>query len=307
MDTRRVGPLTVSVVGLGCNNFGRRIDAAQTERVVHAALDTGITFFDTADRYSAGVSEEYLGRALRGRREQAVIASKFGKDVGDVPGTATAAYIRTAVEASLRRLGVDCIDLYQLHEPHPEVPIEETLGALDELVQVGKVRAVGCSNFSVAQIEQAEQGARRLGSTRFVSVQNEYSLLVREPELGVLDACARYDIAFLPFFPLASGLLTGKYRQGRPLPPHTRISDGWLATHLTEANLAAVERLVAVAEAHGHTILELAFAWLLHRPQVASVIAGATTPEQVRSNAAAADWRLSERDLADVARALKPE
>src|SRR5690606_37500181 len=149
-------------------------------------------------------------RALRGRREQAVIASKFGKDVGDVPGSATAAYIRSAVEASLRRLGVDCIDLYQLHEPHPEVPIEETLGALDELVQAGKVRAVGCSNFSVAQIEEAEQGARRLGSTRFVSVQNEYSLLGREPEQGVLDACARHDLAFLPFLPPASGLLTRK-------------------------------------------------------------------------------------------------
>ncbi len=304
METRRIGPLTVSVVGLGCNNFGRRIDAAQTERVVHAALDAGITLFDTADRYSAGVSEAYLGRALRGRRGQAIIASKFGKAVGDVPASATADYIRTAVEASLRRLGVDCIDLYQLHEPHPEVPIEETLGALDALVQAGKVRAVGCSNFTVPQIEAAEQAARRLGTTRFVSVQNEYSLLVREPEQGVLAACARHDIAFLPFFPLASGLLTGKYREGRPLPRHTRISDGWLATHLTDENLAAVERLIAFAASRGRTLLELAFAWLLHRPRVASVIAGATTPEQVRANAAAAAWRLADTDLAAVDDAL---
>ncbi|HEU5208152.1 MAG TPA: aldo/keto reductase [Longimicrobiales bacterium] len=305
MDTRRIGPLEVSVVGLGCNNFGKRLDAAQTERVVHAALDAGISFFDTADRYSAGRSEEYLGRALRGRRHEALIATKFGKPVGDAPASATAAYIRQAVDASLRRLGVDHIDLYQIHEPHPEVPIAETLGALDELVGAGKVRAIGCSNFSAQQIEEAESTARASGGARFVSVQNEYSLLVREPEQdGVLDACARYQLALLPFFPLASGLLTGKYRVGRPLPENTRITSGWLDTHYTEANLARVERLSAFAQARGHTLLELAFAWLLHRGEVASVIAGATRPEQVRANAAATRWQLSAQELAEVDAAL---
>lgn len=305
MERRTIGPLRVSAVGLGCNNFGRRIDAAQTERVVHAALDAGIDFFDTADRYSAGTSEEYLGRALRGRRGAAVIATKFGKAVGDVPASATASYIRTAVEASLRRLGVERIDLYQIHEPHPEVPIAETLGALDELVQAGKVQAIGCSNFSAAQIDEAAHTAAQSGGARFVSVQNEYSLLVRDPERdGVLDACRRHDLTLLPFFPLASGLLTGKYRQGRPLPGNTRISSGWLDSHHTDANLSAVERLIEFAEARGHTILELAFSWLLSRREVGSVIAGATRPEQVRANAAAGAWQLSAADLAEVDRAL---
>jgi len=305
METRNIGPLTVSVVGLGCNNFGTRLDAAQTERVVHAALDAGINFFDTADRYAAGTSEEYLGRALRGRRHEAIIATKFGKPVGDTPASATAAYIQRAVEASLRRLAVDHIDLYQIHEPHPEVPIAETLGALDELVRAGKVRAIGCSNFSALQIEEAERTARQSGGARFVSVQNEYSMLVRDPEHdGVLDACERYDLALLPYFPLASGLLTGKYRLGKPLPQDTRISSGWLDAHHTAENLERVERLIAFAEARGHTILELAFSWLLHRRRVASVIAGATRPEQVRANAAATGWRLSEQDLAEVDAAL---
>ncbi|MHB1169495.1 MAG: aldo/keto reductase [Longimicrobiales bacterium] len=306
MDMRSIGPLRVSAVGLGCNNFGKRIDAAQTERVVHAALDAGINFFDTADRYSAGTSEEYLGRALRGRRHDAIIATKFGKQVGDVPASATAAYIRSAAEASLRRLGVDHIDLYQIHEPHPDVPIAETLGALDELVRAGRVRAIGCSNFSAQQIEEAEAVARESGGVRFVSVQNEYNLLTRDPEHdGVLDACARHDLALLPFFPLASGLLTGKYRLGQPAPENTRISSGWLDKHHTQQNLETVERLIAVAESQGRTLLELAFAWLLRRTEVGSVIAGATRAEQVRANAAAASRPLADGELAEIDEALR--
>ncbi len=306
MDMRSIGPLRVSAVGLGCNNFGKRIDAAQTERVVHAALDAGINLFDTADRYSAGTSETYLGRALRGRREEAIIATKFGKQVGDVPASATEAYIRTAAEASLRRLGVDTIDLYQIHEPHSDVPIAETLGALEELVRAGKVRAIGCSNFSAQQIEEAESVARESGGARFVSVQNEYNLLSRDPETdGVLDACARHDLALLPFFPLASGLLTGKYRLGQPAPENTRISSGWLDKHHTQQNLEVVERLIAAAESQGRTLLELAFAWLLRRTEVASVIAGATRTEQVKANAAAASRPLSAEELAEIDEALR--
>lgn len=305
MDMRSIGPLRVSAVGLGCNNFGKRIDAAQTERVVHAALDAGINLFDTADRYSAGTSEAYLGRALRGRRDEAIIATKFGKQVGDVPASATEEYIRTAAEASLRRLGVDTIDLYQIHEPHPDVPIAETLGALDELVRA-KVRAIGCSNFSAQQIEEAESVARESGGARFVSVQNEYNLLARDPETdGVLDACARHDLALLPFFPLASGLLTGKYRLGQPAPENTRISSGWLDKHHTQQNLETVERLIAVAESQGRTLLELAFAWLLRRTEVASVIAGATRAEQVKANAAAASRPLADEEQAEIDEALR--
>lgn len=298
METRQIGSLAVSVVGLGCNNFGRRIDAADTERVVHAALAAGVTFFDTADMYAAGRSEEFLGRALGRRRSEAVIGSKFGKPVGGTPAKATPAYIRASIQATLTRLGTDYLDLYQLHEPHPETPIEETLGELADLVRAGQVREIGCSNFDAAQLEAAERAAQ--DGIRFVSVQNEYSLLVRDPEKGVLDACRRLGLAFIPFFPLASGLLTGKYRKGRALPEGARITDGWGADRLNRENLDAVERLIGFVEARGHTLLELAFSWLLTRAEVASVIAGATTPEQVRANAAAASWILSEADLAEL-------
>ncbi len=298
MDVRRIGQLDVSVVGLGCNNFGSRIDATESERVVHAALDAGITLFDTSDTYGQGRSEEFLGRALRGRRQEAVIASKFGKPVGGAPASASADYIHTSVDGSLRRLGTDHLDLYQIHEPHPEVPLDETLGALDQLVQAGKVREIGCSNFSVQQLEEADEAARAKRRARFVSVQNEYSLLEREPESGVLAACERLHIAFIPYFPLASGLLTGKYRLDREAPPDTRLTTGgWGADRLTDEALTVVERLITVAEQRGHSILELAFSWLLARPQVASVIAGATKPEQVRANASAAGWRLTSDDL----------
>lgn len=298
MQTRRIGSLEVSAVGLGTNNFGWRLDEKASAEVVHASLDAGITFFDTADVYARGLSETFLGRALGRNRHEVVIATKFGKPMGEGLEGAHPDYLRRAAEDSLRRLGTDYIDLYQLHAPDPEIPIEDTLGALDELVQAGKVREIGSSNFSAEQIEAAEKAAR---GARFVSVQNEYSLLEREPERGVLALCERLGQAFLPFFPLASGLLTGKFRRGEAAPEGTRIAEEErYGPLLTEGNLEAVERLIAFAEGRDRTILELAFSWLLARPAVASVIAGATSPEQVRANAAAAGWRLSEEELAEV-------
>jgi aryl-alcohol dehydrogenase-like predicted oxidoreductase len=297
METRTIGSLTVSAVGLGCNNFGRRLDAERTAAVVSAALEAGVTFFDTADVYGQGQSEEFLGRALGPRRREAVIATKFGKPMDGQGQGASAAYIRQAVEASLRRLGTDYIDLYQIHSPDPQVPIAETLGALDELVRAGTVREIGCSNFSAEQLAEAE-AARPANSARFVSVQNEYSLLRREPEQAVLPACERLGLAFLPYFPLASGLLTGKYRRGQPAPAGSRLAGA--ADALSDRNLAIVEDLIRFAQTHRHTILDLAVSWLLARPAVASVIAGATRPEQVRANALAAGWRLTSDELAEV-------
>lgn len=299
MKKRRIGSLQVSEVGLGCNNFGWRLDAAESAAVVRAALDSGIDFFDTADIYGAGQSEEFLGKALGPRREEVVIATKFGMELEGQGKGASPAYIRTALEASLRRLGTDRIDLYQLHTPDPTVSIEETLGALDELMEAGKVVEIGASNFSVEQIDDAEAAAG--GRARFVSVQNEYSLLHREPEEGVLETCERLGLAFLPYFPLKSGLLTGKYRRGRPPPEDARISkSGRRDELLSERNLVIVEELIRFVEARDRTILELAFSWLLARPVVASVIAGATAPEQVRANAGAAGWDLTEDELAEV-------
>jgi aryl-alcohol dehydrogenase-like predicted oxidoreductase len=297
METRRIGSLEVSVVGLGCNNFGGRLDAAETASVVDEALDAGINFLDTADIYGNTQSETYLGRALRGKRDRVVLATKFGMKVDEERQGARPEYVRQACDDSLRRLETDRIDLYQLHAPDPTVPIADTLGAMDELVKAGKVREIGCSKFSPGQLREAE-AAVRPGGARFVSVQNEYSMIHREPEQGVLDECARLGIAFIPYFPLASGLLTGKYRRGQPVPQGTRLADDRFAGTRSEQNLELVERLIAFAAARGHTLLELAFGWLLTRPVVVSVIAGATKPEQVRGNARAAGWRLSSEDLA---------
>jgi aryl-alcohol dehydrogenase-like predicted oxidoreductase len=300
MDTRQIGSLEVSVVGLGCNNFGPRLDADATKRVVDAALDAGINFFDTADIYGKGQSEEYLGRALGKRRSEIVLATKFGMKMDEQRKGAKPAYLRQALEDSLRRLGIDYVDLYQLHTPDAEVPIADTLGALDELVKAGKVREIGCSNFSAAQLREAE-GAVKPGGARFVSVQNEYSLFHREPESEVLAACEKLGLAFIPYFPLASGLLTGKYRKGQPLPQGTRLSSGSrYGDLLSEKNLDKVEKLIAFTESRGHTLLELAFSWLLRHPVVVSVIAGATSVEQVRNNAGAAGWRLSAEELGEV-------
>ena len=299
MDHRSIGSLRVSLVGLGCNNFGMRIDAAATERVVNAALDAGIDFFDTADIYGATKSEEFLGRALKGRRDHAIVATKFGMAVDDRRKGARPEYVKQACDDSLRRLGIDHIDLYQLHQPDPSVPIADTLGAMDGLAKAGKVREIGCSNFSAQQLDEAER-ATKSGAARFVSVQNEYSLLHREPEQSVLPACERMGLAFLPFFPLASGLLTGKFEPGKPAPADSRLSLSWTSRFTTEKNVAVAEKLKAFAATRGHTLLELAFSWLASRRQVASVIAGATSPEQVRANAAAANWSLSQEELAEI-------
>ena len=300
VDTRRIGTLDVSVVGLGCNNFGSRLDYNATSAVVHAALDAGITFFDTADYYGSTLSEEYLGRALGVRRYDVVLATKFGKKLDEEHHGAHPEYVKRAVEDSLRRLRTDHIDLYQIHEPDPDVPIEDTLAALDDLVRAGKVREIGCSNFSVAQIREADAAVHG-DSARFVSVQNEYNLLHRDAECDVIPECERMGIAFLPYYPLASGLLTGKYRRGQAPPEGSRIAASKKReAHLADDRLAKVERLIEFATARGHTLLELSFSWLLVRPVVPSVIAGATKLEQVRANTAAASWRLTDAELAEI-------
>jgi len=319
METRTIGSPAVSAVGLGCNNFGSRLDYGATAAVVDAALDAGVNFLDTADRYGGTQSEEFLGRLLRGRRERVVLATKFGMKVKDddrLQG-AKPEYVHRALDASLRRLATDRVDLYWLHRPDPETPIADTLAALDEEVKAGRVREIGCSKFSAAQLREASAAADSLGgrgdgrapgAARFVAVQNEYSLLHREPEREVLAECERQGLVLVPYYPLASGLLTGKYRRGRPSPTGARLTDaGDNSRFMTERNRAAVEALAAFAESRGHTLLELAVSWLLARPQVASVIAGATQPAQARANAAAATWRLTPEELAEVDRLAPAE
>ncbi|HUI77352.1 MAG TPA: aldo/keto reductase [Bryobacteraceae bacterium] len=302
MEKRKIGSLDVSVVGLGCNNFGWRIGPEESAKVIYAAIDQGINFFDTADVYGIGQSEEFMGRALGARRQQILIATKFAIKLDDKrPGGAKPAYIKQAVEDSLRRLATDRIDLYQIHKPDPETPIADTLGTLNDLVRAGKVREIGCSNFSAAQLQEAA-AAVKSGAARFVSVQNEYSILKRDPEPEVLPECLRQGLGFIPYFPLANGLLTGKYRQGQPIPEGSRAQAGFGPKVFTEENLAIVEALIGFAESRGHTLLELAMSWLACQPAVASVIAGAKTVEQVKANAVAASWRLSEADITEVRR-----
>lgn len=301
MKTRSIGSLEASVVGLGCNNFGRRLDEAETKNVVDAALEAGVTFFDTADSYGETDSETFLGRVLAGRRDRVVLATKFGTKLsGAAAGGARPEYVKSALRDSLKRLRMDHVDLYQLHRPDPDVAIADTLGALNELVEEGLALEIGCSNFDRDQLKEAQRAAPS-GGARFVSVQNEYSLLKREAEEEVLPTCQRLGIAFLPYFPLFSGLLTGKYRKGRPLPQGTRITGNprWEA-HLTDDTMDLIERLTDYAESRGKRLLDLAFAWLLAKPQVASVIAGATTAEQVAGNAAAGGWELTASELAEV-------
>ena len=301
MDTRTIGSLTVSMVGLGCNNFGMRMGSKESDAVVGAALDAGITLFDTADIYGGTRSEEYLGAALGSRRDEIVLATKFGVPYEDHTGGAAPAYIRTALEDSLRRLGTDRVDLYQLHVPDAHTPIAETLGILAELVAEGKVREFGCSNFDGAMLEEANAAVID-GSPGFISVQNQYNVLHRQPEDEVLPFCDRTHTAFLPFFPLASGVLSGKYRAGEAAPEGTRMAS-WgerAKNELTDERLAKVAALDALAKGEGHTVLELAFAWLLSRPAVASVIAGATKPEQVAANVVAGEWTLDAGLLAQI-------
>jgi aryl-alcohol dehydrogenase-like predicted oxidoreductase len=302
--TRRLGQsdLQVTVVGLGCNNFGGRIDEAASRAVIDAALDAGVTFFDTADVYgNRGGSEEIVGRALEGRRDRVVLATKFGHDLGDGE-TARGArpYVRRAIEASLRRLRTDRIDLYQYHRPDGVTPLDETLGALHELVQEGKVRAIGSSNFTAAMVEEAHAAARDRGLTPFASEQSEYSWLKRGAEDELLPACERLGVGFIPYFPLASGILTGKYRKGEPAPEGTRLH----GREIQDGHLDTVERLRAYADERGISLLDVAIGGLAAQPGVASVITGATRPEQIRANAAAGDWQPSPADLDGLRAAL---
>jgi aryl-alcohol dehydrogenase-like predicted oxidoreductase len=290
--------LPVSRVGLGCNNFGGRIDLDRTREVVDAALDAGITFFDTADIYgNRGGSERLLGELLQGRRDRVVLATKFGNDMGDGPN-GSPEYMRRAIQTSLERLQTDHVDLYYYHRPDGVTPVAETLAAMQELVEEGLVRAIGCSNFSAAQLAEADELARASGRPRFVAVQNEYSLLERGAEEDVLPAARELGVPFIPYFPLASGLLTGKYRRGEPRPQGTRL-DG---REIDDATFDRIEALDAFARERGRSLLELAIAALASQPGIPSVIAGATSAEQVRANAAAADWELSPDDLAALAR-----
>ena len=291
----------VSAVGVGCNAFGTRIDGEETRAVVDAALEHGITLFDTADAYGNGASEELLGRALGSRRDEVVIATKFGiaqegpSHWGAFGGRR---YIRAAVEASLRRLGTDYIDLYQLHRPDPVVPMAETLAALTELVREGKVRYLGSSNLKAWQVTDAEWTARTGGSERFVSAQNEYSLYNRSAETELVPACESAGVGLLPYFPLAYGLLTGKYRRGEDAPEGTRLADSRQARRIAEADWDRIEALEAFARERGVSLLELAISGLAALPAVASVISGATRPEQVAANASALRWTPDAADLA---------
>jgi aryl-alcohol dehydrogenase-like predicted oxidoreductase len=303
MRTRLLGDggPEVTVIGLGTNNFGRRCDYPQTVAVIDAALEAGVLLIDTADIYGQGMSEEYIGRALEGRRDRVLIATKFGKPMDERPEERRGSpdYIQWAVESSLRRLRTDVIDVYQLHEPDPVTPIEETLGALNDLVHEGKVRWIGSSNFSAEQIETAEEVARGAGFHRFISVQNEYSLVEREAEDEVLSTCEALGIGFLPYFPLASGLLTGKYKRGEA------ATQGRLAgREIPAERWDRVEALERYANERGVSLLQVAIGGLLAMPAVTSVIAGATSPDQVHANVAAGDWEPSGDDVEEL-RALR--
>jgi aryl-alcohol dehydrogenase-like predicted oxidoreductase len=288
----------VSVVGLGGNNFGMRVDLEETRGVVEAALDAGVTLFDTADIYGGkGGSESFLGEVLEGRRDRVVIATKFGGDMGDgTEARGSRAYILEAIDASLERLRTDVVDLYQYHTPDNVTPFEETFGALDELIRAGKVRYVGHSNLKAAQVEEVDAICRERGFAQPVSAQNQYSLLRREAEEELLPTCQRLGIGVLPFFPLASGLLTGKYRRGEPRPPGTRLSDR--EGVFTDETFDRLEALEEFAEERGLTLQQVAIGGLLAQPAIASVIAGATKPEQVRANVAAAEWEPTSADVA---------
>ena len=311
MERRNLGQsgLLVSAIGLGCNNFGGRIGLEETRAVVHKAIDLGITLLDTADTYGErGGSETLMGQVLGDRRKDIVLATKFGNpmdDVGVKKGGARR-YIMTAVEDSLRRLRTDWIDLYQIHGFDPLTPIEETLRALDDLVHQGKVRYIGCSNFPAWRVTEAHWTARTLGLNRFVSCQDEYSLIVRDAEASLMPAARAAGMGLLPYFPLASGLLTGKYRSNAPMPAGARLTatQRLADRYLTERNWTIAERLADFAEARGRTMLELAFSWLLAQAPVASVIAGATRPEQLEQNVRAGGWALTAEELAEINRIL---
>jgi aryl-alcohol dehydrogenase-like predicted oxidoreductase len=303
METKNVGnsDLVVSVAGLGCNNFGMRADEARTAEVVNAALDAGVTFFDTARMYGGGKSEEFLGAALRSRRAEAVIATKFGAPTSPDARNGSRETVTKEVEESLTALGTDYIDLYQMHYSDAGTPIEETLEALDDLVTAGKVRYIGCSNFTGWQIADAAWVSQTQDLTPFVSLQNEWSLLVRDIEKEVVGACERFGLGVLPYFPLASGVLTGKVKQGEAPPEGSRLHVPYFAAYITDANLAKVEKLDAWAAEHGRSLLEVALSYLASNPVTASVIAGATSPEQVAANAAATRTDLTAEERSEIA------
>lgn len=300
MQTRRIGEVEVSVVGLGCNQFGRKLDLEGTRAVLDAAIDAGVTHLDTADIYGgAGASEELMGQVLAGRWDQVVVATKFGMDMGDgETRRGRADYVRKSIEGSLRRLQTDHVDIYWLHQPDPETPIEETLGVLDELVRAGTVRALGASNVTASQIEEFDRVARDGGLTPFSAVQNEYSLLDRSIEDDVIPVCERLGLVVVPYFPLARGLLTGKYRRGEAAPADSRLADR--DSIASDEQFDVIERLTAFAEKRGIGVTDVAIGGLAAQPCVASVIAGATKPEQVQSNARAGEWIPSEDDLSEL-------
>jgi aryl-alcohol dehydrogenase-like predicted oxidoreductase len=309
MESRTLGTsgIKVSLVGLGCNNFGA-LDLERSRRVVDRAIDLGITLFDTADVYgNRGGSESQLGEILGARRKSIVLATKFGMPMGEAKSGGSRAYIAEAVDASLERLKTDVIDLYQLHRPDTATPIEETLGALNDLVKAGKVRAIGCSNMEAADLDKAREASEKNRLAPFVTAQDEYSLLNRKIEAYLVPALERRKMGLLPYFPLASGLLTGKYKRGETPPENTRFgrAKGLSDRYMSEKNWQIVEGLSDFARARNHTLLELAFSWLAARPQVSSVIAGATRPEQVEQNVKAAGWTLSPADLAKIDRITK--
>ncbi len=298
LPTRPLGDsgFEVSLVGLGCNNFGRRLNLDGTRKVIDQAIDQGVTFLDTADIYGRGASEQFIGEVLQGRHDDVILATKFGMDMGDGKGPrGSRDYILQAIDASLRRLQTDVVDYYWYHEPDGVTPIAETLETLQELISAGKVRAIGASNFSAAQLHEADSVAREHGLTRFTAIQNQYSLLVRDAEDEVLPACEELGIGFVPFFPLASGLLTGKYRRGEPGPNGARLSGRDQIA--TPEQFELLDSLQRFADDRGITLTDVAIGALLAREPVSSVIAGATTPEQVRANAAAARWTPSPEDL----------
>jgi aryl-alcohol dehydrogenase-like predicted oxidoreductase len=309
LELRNLGQsgLRVSLIGLGCNNFGERVGLEDARPIVHKALDLGVSFFDTADRYGgAGASEAVLGEIFGPRRKDIVLATKFGISLSDRRALAGASrgYIMSAVEASLKRLKTDWIDLYQVHRPDPLTPIEETLRALDDLIHQGKVRYIGTSNFAAWQVVEAEWTARAIGTERFVSVQDEYSLAYRGHDRELIPAIKAHDLGLLPYRPLASGILTGKYRRNEPLPAGTRMAKmkHHADKYVRDANFDVAEGVAEFAAARGRTLTEIAFSWLAAQPFVSSIIPGATKPEQVEENIAAAGWRLTPEDLAEIDR-----
>lgn len=310
MEYRQLGNsgLQVSTIGLGTNNFGMRLDAAKTALIISHAVDVGINMIDTSNSYGKGLSEEFIGKALKGRRDQVVLATKVSSRMGEGPNNSgnSRRHIMVEVEASLRRLDTDYIDLYQIHWWDPNTPLEETLRALDDLVSQGKVRYIGSSNFSAWQACEAAWTARSLGIASFVSTQPRYSMMDRKAEAELVPFCRKYSVGILPYYPLENGFLTGKYRRNEAAPEGTRLAANDRGL-LTDENFDVLEGLIAFAEARGHTVLELAFAWLLANKAVSSVIAGATKIEQVISNSKAAEWDLTAEDVTEVNRILSAE